>query len=263
MALIPELLTIATTAAEATVDLLLDRVDGSVEVNEKSSTTDLVTEVDREAEALIVGIVTSNRPDDGIVGEEGTGIEGTTSVRWIIDPIDGTTNFVYGHPGFSVSIAVEIDGELAVGVVGDPLHRDTFTATKGEGAFRNGRPIGVSGATELSRSLVATGFGYDREWRMAQGAVVTQLLGEVADIRRMGSAAVDLCSVACGRVDAYFERGLNIWDFAAGSLIASEAGAIVHDLHGGPPTKRFTFASSPGIASPLADLLTRLGADQI
>ena len=123
MPLIPELLGVATAAAQATVELLIERVDGAIDVAQKSTTTDLVTEVDREAEALIVGIIGSRRPDDGILGEEGTGVVGTTGVRWIIDPIDGTTNFVYGHPGFAVSIAAEIAGELSVGVVGDPLHR--------------------------------------------------------------------------------------------------------------------------------------------
>jgi myo-inositol-1(or 4)-monophosphatase len=258
-----ELLDVAVAAAAATVDLMKARVGRTLEIDEKSTATDLVTHVDREAEELIVGIISASRPNDGIIGEEGTGLDGTSGVNWIIDPIDGTTNFIHGYPGFAVSIAAELDGQLAVGVVGDPMHGETFCAVHGGGAFLNGSPIAVSGATDLSRCLVATGFGYDPARRRAQAEVVVGLIADIADIRRMGSAAVDLCSVACGRVDAYFERGLNRWDYAAGVLIAAEAGAVVTDLDGGAPSRRFTLAASPDIAGPLGALLKDLRADQI
>lgn len=258
-----ELLEVATDAAALTVDLLLERIGSDLSVVEKSTSTDLVTQVDREAERLIVDRITASRPDDGIIAEEGTNVEGSSGVTWIIDPIDGTTNFVYGHPGFGVSIAAEFHGEPVVGVVGDPLNGETFTASRGGGAYRNGKPIAVSATTDPNRMLVATGFGYEPERRRAQGELVARLLADIGDIRRMGSAAVDLCSVACGRVDAYFESGLNRWDFAAGAIIAAEAGAVVSDLHGGEPSRAFVFAASPAVAPALRDLLRHLDADQI
>jgi len=187
-------------------------------------------------------------------------------VRWIIDPIDGTTNYVYGHPGFAVSIAADWTDpatgrpEPLVGVVADPLHAEVFTAVAGGGAFRNGEPIRCSATTELRQALVATGFSYEADRRARQAGVLAHLLPAVRDIRRMGAASVDLCSVACGRVDAYYERGLKAWDFAAGALVAVEAGAIVADLDGGGPSEAFTLAATPAIHRPLAELLAGAGA---
>ena len=183
-------------------------------------------------------------------------------VRWVVDPIDGTTNFVYGHPGFSVSIGAELDGEPAVGVIVDPLLGDEFAAALGHGATRNGTPITVSSTTVLSEALIATGFGYqpDRRRRQAEGLV--DILPRVRDIRRMGGAALDLASVACGRVDAFFERGLAPWDIAAGVVIVSEAGGRVCDLSEGSPTGDLVVAAPEGILAELLSLLRSSGADR-
>lgn len=232
----------------------------SLAIDAKSSPTDLVTEMDRAAEQLIARRLAQARPHDAIVGEEGTDKPGSTGVRWVIDPIDGTTNFVYGHPGFAVSIAAEVDGQPTVGVVCDPLHAETFTAVHTYGAWRNGEPISVSSCTEMPLALVATGFSYQPERRRLQAEVLGTVLPEVRDIRRMGAASTDLCSVACGRVDAYYERGLKPWDYAAGALIATEAGAVVTDGAGGGPSPEFTVACTPGLAGPFTDLLRQAGA---
>ena len=228
------LLGLAEDLAVRAGELSLRRLDEPrADVRTKSTATDMITEVDEECERLIVEGIREARPGDGILSEEGASAATTTGVRWVIDPIDGTTNYLYGHPGYAISIAVEIDGEVAVGVVHDPVHGERFAATRGGGATRNGLGIGVSAETELASALVATGFGYDPEVRTAQAERLARLIGSIRDIRRMGAAAVDLCSVACGRVDAYYERGLNHWDLAAGSLIAAEAGATVGELADG------------------------------
>ncbi|MEZ5244432.1 MAG: inositol monophosphatase family protein [Acidimicrobiales bacterium] len=195
----------------------------------KSSQTDLVTEFDTWSERTIVDAITAARPDDGFLGEEGARVEGSTGVVWLIDPIDGTTNFVYDLPGCSVSIAASVDGVMTVGAVHDLVRDERFRATLGGGATRNHEPIAVSRRRDLATSLVATGFSYDADRRRAQAAALTILLPQVRDIRRLGGAAVDLCALACGRVDAYYERGLQPWDSAAGALIATEAGAVLED----------------------------------
>lgn len=246
----------AQAAALALAELELPRA----EVDTKSSGTDIVTEVDRAAERLIVAGIRSARPDDGLLGEEGAELEGTSGLCWLIDPIDGTTNYLYGHPGFAVSIACEHRGETLVGVVNDPLHGDVFEAIKGCGARRNGEPIAVNASSDLASALVATGFGYDAGRRRAQAAVVANVIGSIRDIRRMGAAAVDLCSVACGRVDAYYERGLNSWDLAAGGLIAEEAGARLGAIGGGSPRPGSVVAAPPGLYDELQALLVEAGA---
>ncbi len=232
----------------------------------KSSRTDLVTAADRAAESLITSRLGRARPDDGIVGEEGASRPGASGITWFIDPIDGTTNFVYGHPGYAVSVAAARAGRPLAGAVVDPLHGEVFSAALGGGALRNDEPLLVSGTSELRSALVATGFGYDEADRNHQGAVVAGLLGRVRDIRRMGSAALDLCSVACARVDAYYEYRLKPWDHAAGSLIASEAGAVTRSPLLAPPgapgsdTVGFVVAAAPGVAADLTELLTELRA---
>lgn len=258
-----ELLAVATELADDASRLLLEGLERTdLAVDTKSTHTDLVTEVDRAAEALIVAGLARRRPDDGVVGEEGADRTGTTGVRWVIDPIDGTTNFFYRHPGFAVSIAAEVDGEMAVGVVAVPSHREVFQAVAGGGATCNGRPLRCSSASELSQALVATGFSYDPDRRRRQADVLSGLIGAIRDVRRVGAASVDLCSVAAGRVDAYYERGLQPWDHAAGALIAAEAGARVGDLHGGPPGAGVVLAAAPALWEPLASLLGSLGADR-
>jgi myo-inositol-1(or 4)-monophosphatase len=253
-------LSLATELAQRAGDRQLERLATAREdVTTKSSATDMVTAVDREIERLIVDGILAARPDDGILGEEGADVEGSSGYRWLIDPIDGTTNYLYGHPGFAVSIACERDGETVAGVVNDPVHGELFAATRGGGATRNGAPIRCSKETDVAKALVATGFSYDPDQRRAQGEVIARIIGEIRDIRRMGAAAVDLCSAACGRVDAYFERGLNPWDLAAGELIATEAGAVISSIEGGPARPGSVLAAPPALAEQLRNLLARAG----
>jgi myo-inositol-1(or 4)-monophosphatase len=278
-----DLLALATDAAAQAAGLLLDGLGHArTDVSTKSSRTDMVTEMDRASEALIVKALLSARPDDGVVGEEGSARTGTSGVRWVIDPLDGTTNYLYGHPGWSVSIAAEVEladatdatdaqggGDPAAsravvaGVVLDAMHAETFSATRGGGARRNGEPIHCSDQDDVSRALVATGFGYAPERRVAQAEVLSRVIGDIRDIRRMGAASVDLCWVGCGRLDAYFERGLSWWDLAAGSLVAAEAGAVVTSLAGGPVEAGSIVASAPRLATPLRALLSSHGVEKV
>jgi myo-inositol-1(or 4)-monophosphatase len=245
------LLALAEQLADAAAELSLARLDQPrSDVRTKSTGTDMLTEVDEACERLIVEGIRAARPHDGILSEEGASAEATSGVRWVIDPIDGTTNYLYGLPGYGISIAVEVDGEVAAGVVSDPVRGERFAATRGGGATRNREPIAVSAETELGSALVATGFGYTPEGRTAQAEELARVIGSIRDIRRMGAAAVDLCSVACGRVDAYYERGLQHWDLAAGTLIAAEAGATVGELADGT-----VVAAPPALFEPLCALL--------
>jgi myo-inositol-1(or 4)-monophosphatase len=254
----------AAVAVEAS-DLLVTAVaerggGGPLEVRSKSSPTDWVTEWDRASERLIRARLGAARPDDGILGEEEGDVAGTSGVRWVVDPIDGTTNFVYGLPPFSVSIAAEVDGAVVAGVVADVLHGEVYVAAAGGGATRNGEVIGVSDCTDLTHALVGTGFAYDPARRRRQAAVLVGVLPHVRDLRRGGAASVDLCWVACGRLDAFWERGLGPWDHAAGALVAREAGAVVGDLGDGPVSGHMAFASTPAIAAELRVLLSAAGA---
>lgn len=237
----------------ATVDLSGDT---------KSSSVDIVTAADRAAETHIVERLAALRPDDAVLGEEGAGTTGTTNVRWIIDPIDGTTNYVYGVPSYGVSIAAEVAGDLVIGVVYEPVFERCYTAQRGGGAHKNGVAIGVNTDPSMETALVGTGFGYLPERRRGQAEVLVGLLPRVRDIRRFGSAALDLCYVAEGQLDAYYERGLNLWDLAAGVVIASEAGAVVGDLQGGAPNETFTLAANPALFNSLRGVLVDLDADQ-
>ena len=221
-------------------------------VAKKSSRTDMVSDADRDAEALIRDLLAAERPEDGLLGEEGSTAESANGRRWVVDPLDGTTNYLYRFPAWVVSVALEDAGGALVGVVHDPLHRETFVAERGRGARLNGAEIAVSGVESLDTALIGTGFGYSAERRAQQAEVAAKLLPLVRDIRRAGAAALDLCMVACGRLDGYYERGLNAWDWSAGSLIASEAGATVLPLAGEP----FGLAvAPPSIADELATLI--------
>jgi len=245
------LLELARDLAAEAAGLSLERLGQErSRVRTKSSATDMVSEVDEASERLIVEGIRRARPGDGILSEEGASAETTTGVRWVIDPIDGTTNYLYGHPGYAISIAAEVDGETAVGVVHDPIHGDRFAAVRGGEATRNDRPIEVSTETELGSALIATGFAYTAAERIAQAELLVRMIGSIRDIRRMGAAAVDLCSVACGRVDGYYERGLNHWDLAAGALIAQTAGATVGELDDGT-----LVAAPPALYEPLRGAL--------
>jgi len=256
-----ELLRLATALAAEAAELLVEGLRRPrATVDTKTTGTDMVTEMDRASERLLVDGILAARAEDGVLGEEGTDRAGTSGVRWILDPLDGTTNYLYGHAGFAVSIGVQIHGRSVAAVVHDPLHGEVFTATLGGGSQRNGRPISVSTETRIGNALVATGFSYEPARRRRQAQVLEQVLPHIRDIRRMGAAAVDLCSVACGRVDAYYERGLQPWDHAAGALIAREAGAQVGHLHGGPEDLDFILAAPTALWAPLRGLLAEAGA---
>jgi myo-inositol-1(or 4)-monophosphatase len=256
-----ELLQLAERVAADAGDLLLAGVDDlRVDVTTKTSGTDMVSEMDRASETLIVKGILAARPDDAILGEE-TGVrEGTSGVRWIIDPLDGTTNYLYRHPTWAVSVGVEVDGVVEVGVVAVPGHREVFTAVRGGGARLNGDPIAVTSETELARALIGTGFGYAAGRRGRQAEVLPHLLPVVRDIRRNGVASLDLCWVACGRLDGYFEAGGQPWDVAAGLVIATEAGAAASGLEGGEVAPESVMVATPGIAPALFELLIRAGA---
>ena len=228
-------LKLALEAARVAGALLLERFGGPAQgVERKSSRTDMVSDADREAETAIEGVLLDARPGDGLLAEEGARSEASSGRRWVVDPLDGTTNYLYGIPAWSVSIALEDGDGGAVGVVHDPVRGETFTAVRGQGAECNGHPLRLAAADRLDTALLATGFGYDPGNRAVQAQVLTTLLPRVRDIRRAGAASLDLCSVAAGRVDAYYERGLSPWDWAAASLIAAEAGASVRRLEGEP-----------------------------
>ncbi len=248
-------------AREAGQVLLTERPD-DLGVDTKSTPTDVVTVMDRRAEQLLVDRIRAQRPGDGFLGEEGASVQGSTGVRWVIDPIDGTVNYLYGLPGWSVSVAAEVDGVVEAGVVEIPTYGETFAAARGSGATRNGRAVHVSSCAELAQALVATGFGYDARRRARQAEVVAAILPRIRDIRRHGAASVDLCAVACGRVDGYFERGLAPWDLAAGGLIATEAGAVVGGLRGEAASERLVLAAGPALRPALHDLLLPLRPDE-
>ena len=217
----------------------------------KSTPTDPVTEFDRAAEALIVDRLRAARPDDSIVGEEGAEHAGTSGLEWHIDPIDGTANFVYDLPAWCTSVGVVDEHGPLAGAVYVPVTDELFSAARGNGATRNGEPIRCSSASQLSMALIGTGFNYSPMIRSMQARRLAVLLPQVRDVRRFGSAALDLCMVACGRLDAYFEEHLNSWDLAAGVLIASEAGAITSNFHGGIAGSDATVAAAPGLHTSL------------
>ncbi|WP_405745394.1 inositol monophosphatase [Streptomyces sp. NBC_01525] len=256
-----ELLQLALEAADRAGRLLRDGRPADLGVAAtKTSPIDVVTEMDIASEKLITGFLAEHRPHDGFLGEEGASIVGTSGVRWVIDPVDGTVNYLYGLPSWAVSIAAEKDGETVVGVVAAPMRGETCHAVLGGGAFNNGERVSHRPAPPLSQALIGTGFGYLAERRAAQAEVVRTLVPRVRDIRRGGSAAIDLCDVACGRLDGYYERGLNPWDLAAGVLIAREAGALTGGRPGEPASHELTVAASPEVFGVLQPLLEDLGA---
>ena len=255
-----ELLALASDLAREAGGVHLEGLRGALRIETKSSPTDLVSQIDRECERLIVGRLNEMRPDDAVMAEEGTLQDGDSGVRWVIDPLDGTTNYIYGYPAFAVSIAVEIDGHPMVGVVYESSAGHLYEAIDGFGARCDGRPIRARGLTDLSRALVATGFSYAAAQRARQGAVAARVLGRVRDIRRAGSAALDLCHIAAGHVDAYWELDLSPWDYAAGGVIAREAGAEVlfpAGAHGRGPA---VVAAPPALMPSFLDLLREAGA---
>ncbi|MET1044086.1 MAG: inositol monophosphatase family protein [Microbacteriaceae bacterium] len=258
-----ELLTLARTIAVEAGELARRRRIEGVEVaDHKSSAVDVVTHADRETEAFIRARLAEVRPGDGFLGEEGTTDTGTTGLTWVVDPIDGTVNFLYGIPHYAVSIAV-VEGDpdpltwtALAGCVANPESGEVYSAAAGQGAFLGEGRLQVAPAVELAQALIATGFGYSAERRAEQGALVSQLLPRVRDIRRLGTASLDLCFVAAGRLNGYYERGLNPWDHAAGALVAAEAGARVSGWSGAAASSEFILAAEPSVAASLEQLLT-------
>jgi len=267
-ALVAELRTLALRAATLAGDMLVDGQAHVEQVGSKTSAVDVVTQMDVASEQLLVAHLMAKRPLDAVLGEEGGERPGSSPVRWVIDPLDGTVNYLYGLPAWAVSVAAEWHGRAIAGAVVAPALDEAYHAGMGMGAVSDraqreeyGRRIRVRPPAEMAQSLVGTGFGYLPERRGHQGDVLAPLLPEVRDIRRCGAAAVDLCWLAAGRLDAYFERGLQPWDRAAGVLIAREAGAIVTGSDGGEPDGEFTLgASGPELHEQLLQRLTGLGA---
>jgi myo-inositol-1(or 4)-monophosphatase len=221
-------LDVAVGAARAAATILVERFRGpAVGVRSKSTATDLVSEADEQAEQAVVAYLRARRPHDGLVAEEGSARESTTGFRWLVDPLDGTINYLYGIPHWCVSVACADAGGAIAGAVFDPTRGELFTAARDAGAHLGGRPVATSSVTELATALVATGFSYDSGERAAQAAIVAKVAGSVRDIRRAGSAALDLAWVAAGRLDAYFEVSRSAWDSAAGALLVKEAGGDV------------------------------------
>ncbi len=250
------LLALAESIAREAGALLLERFGTGLRATaSKSSPTDLVSEADLATEQLIRGRLARERPADAILGEEGGDTGGTSGIRWVVDPLDGTINFLYGIPQWGVSIAAEAPGgEALAGVVYDPVLDELWSAGGGR-ALLNGEPVEASGETDLATALVATGFGYEAHVREAQAAVVDRLLPQVRDIRRLGSAALDLCWTAAGRYDAYFERGVKPWDVAAGLQLCRAAGLAVHELPEAPGAPRGVLVAAPRLATRLLTLV--------
>jgi myo-inositol-1(or 4)-monophosphatase len=239
------------------------RATAVVSFDTKSTSTDVVTAADRASEQLVRTRLSELRPGEPVLGEEEGGdvVEGLT---WVVDPIDGTVNYLYGIPWYSVSIAAQLDGESVAGAVVEPATGRVWTAARGYGAFLDGEPLRVSAATDLSLSLLGYGFAYRPERRQRQADTWAAMATRVRDLRRAGAASLDLCSVAAGRLDAYAEHGLGRWDWAAGGLIAAEAGAVVR-LPGSSPDlgEDATFAAAPGIADAMYNALVESGFGKV
>ncbi len=239
------------------------RASAVVSFDTKSTSTDVVTAADRASEQLVRTRLSEARPGEPVLGEEegGSVLPGLT---WVVDPIDGTVNYLYGIPWYSVSIAAQLDGESVAGAVFEPATGRMWTAARGHGAFLDGTPLRVSATTDLSLSLLGYGFAYRAERRRRQAETWTAMATLVRDMRRAGAASLDLCSVAAGRLDAYAEHGLGRWDWAAGALIAAEAGAVVR-LPGSSPElgEDATFAATPGVADAMYSALAESGFGKV
>jgi myo-inositol-1(or 4)-monophosphatase len=269
-----DLLALAVAVAQRGGRLITEeRPDEVTAAATKSSPTDVVTAMDTACERMVREQLLAARPDDGIVGEEGDDVAGSSGVTWVVDPIDGTVNYLYGIPQYAVCVAAVAGDphdpgghEVLAGCVHSPVLGETWTAVRGGGAFlttagRDRRPVHVRDGVDLGQVLLATGFGYQASRRRHQAAVIAQLLPRVRDIRRMGCASLDLCSVAAGRVDAYLERGLKPWDLAAAGLVAREAGALVTGLGDAPAGEDLVVAAAPQIHASLQAELVPLRPD--
>lgn len=260
------LLSIASEVATEAGRMIVDRRDGAEVATTKSSSVDIVTQVDTAAEELIRQRLRQLRPDDAVHGEEGDNTGGDSGITWVVDPIDGTVNYLYGLPHYAVSIATvsgpPIPGQWTVeaAAIYDGSGR-LWTAERGSGAWCDDQRLAREDSPDLEHTLLATGFQYQADRRARQGEIVTAMLPRVRDIRRLGAAAVDLCHVAAGTVDAYYEHGLNAWDFAAGELIATEAGVKVAGIDGDGATERLLIAAPPGLWNDLRAALVDAGAE--
>jgi myo-inositol-1(or 4)-monophosphatase len=253
---VTELRELAESVAREAGALLREAFAGpAVGVSTKSTATDPVSEADRAAERLIRERLAAARPGDAVLGEEGGDTAGSTGVRWIVDPLDGTVNFLFGIPQWAVSIACEDGDGTVAGVVYDPMRDELWAADRDGPALLDGSPVQSPMRHDLATALVCTGFGYDPEGRRAQAELVARLLPVVRDIRRLGSAALDLAWTAAGRYDAYYEHGLNAWDLAAGELICARAGLLRQDLPARGPLRRGLLVAAPALLYPLAELL--------
>lgn len=258
---VKELMALALELAEAASEIHRAHLESNLLVDTKSSDSDFVSDVDREAEEMMVGRLWAARPSDGLLCEEGAVGEGSSGVRWIIDPLDGTTNFIRRYPSFGCSIAVEVDGRPLLGVVSDSLRKAAYAGVVGDGSTYAGRRISLRSPPEsLAGAIVSTGFSYDPRQRHLQGTVMAQVIDRVADIRRSGSAALDLCRLAAGSVDGYFELDLAPWDYAAGSIIAEAAGAGVLHVPGAHGQGPAVVAAHPCLLPELVELLRAAGA---
>ncbi|MCW2522852.1 MAG: putative myo-inositol 1-monophosphatase [Frankiales bacterium] len=262
-----ELGRIAVDLARRAGELALNRQAAGLSIGTKSSPTDIVTDADQAVESFLIAELAARRPGDAVLGEEqGAAAGAGAGVRWVLDPIDGTVNFMLGFPQFAVSIAAEVDGVVVAACVSNPATGWLFRARRGQGAWleRQGQPefrlLGPR-SVPLAESVLATGFSYDAARRARQGAVVGRLLGRVGNLRRTGSAALDLCAIAAGWVDGYFEGPLGEWDIAAGMLIAAEAGVALSGLAGRPAGPRFVAAAHPERIAEFTALLTEVGAE--
>jgi len=263
------LLALAERAARQAGALIRDERPADLGVAlTKSSPTDVVTVMDQRSELLLRTLLLGERPTDSLLGEEGGDVVGTSDITWVVDPIDGTVNYLYGIPAYAVSIAAVTGDprdpgghEVLAGCVHNPVSGETFTATLGGGSFLDGRRLQVNDVQDIGQCLLATGFGYEASRRRKQAQVIAALLPQVRDIRRIGSGALDLCQVACGRVDAYLERGLQPWDLAAGGLVAREAGALVTGLGNAPAGAALVLAAGPVVHAALQHLVGPLRPD--
>jgi myo-inositol-1(or 4)-monophosphatase len=235
--------------------------------NTKSTESDVVTEVDRESEKLILDALMAARPGDGFLGEEGGLRSSESGITWVVDPIDGTVNFLYGIPEYAVSIAA-VEGPpnpkewtIVAGAVVNPSSGDVFTAGAGVGAFHGDKPMRVRPPVELSQALLLTGFAYGAHYRKHQADMLVRVLPRLRDIRRIGTASLDLAMVAAGQADAYLERTISPWDFAAGAILVEEAGGIVTGFHGAAPGREAVLAGHPDMVARVHDLFVEFGGD--